>query len=132
MVVGEEYGNVNPLKNEGKAYVFNVDGTFIQTLTAPDPTPRGAFGLAVDIHGEVIAVGECWAMVEGEPDCGMLHLYALGAPPTSVEQTAETSTVAETEEEQSISGGIPGFPFESMVIGLVVVAVMLWLAQRRQ
>ena len=131
-MVGEEFGDVNPLLNEGKAYVFNVDGTLIQTLSAPDPTPRGAFGLAVDIDGEVIAVGECWATVEGEPNSGKLHLYALGTPSTNIEQTTETSTVAETEEEQSTSGGIPGFPFGSIVIGLEAVAIMLWLSQRRQ
>ena len=36
------------------------------------------------------------------------------------------------EEKQKPPGGIPGFPYESIIIGLVVGVFMLWLLQRRR
>jgi hypothetical protein len=123
IVVGEELGNINPFMEEGRAYVFNVDGTLLQNLTAPDPSPRGAFGLDVDIQDDIIVVGECWAEVEGHPDSGRLHVYKLGAP-VEVQEPVETTTT-ETEPESEPSGGIPGYPLWSIGLALLLVSIFI-------
>jgi hypothetical protein len=124
IVVGEELGNINPFMEEGRAYVFNVDGTLLQNLTAPDPSPRGAFGLAVDIQGDIIVVGDCWAMVEGEPDSGRLHVYKLGAPVKAQEQVEETTTETDDPDSEP-SGGIPGYPLWSIGLALLLVSIFI-------
>jgi hypothetical protein len=127
IVVGEELGDVNPTMNEGKAYVFNIDGTLLQTLTAPEPAPRGAFGLAVDIQDDIIVVGDCWATVEEHGDCGRLHVYKLGAPVEVTESVVETPT--ETEDEPETNGGIPGYPLWS--IGVAILLISLFLTNKK-
>ena len=123
IVVGEELGNVNPFGEEGRAYVFNVDGTLLQNLTAPDPSPRGAFGLDVDIEDDIIVVGDCWAEVDGEPNSGRLHVFKLGAP-VEVQEPVET-TITETEPESEPSGGIPGYPVWSIGLALLLVSIFI-------
>ena len=125
IVVGELFGDIAPGLNEGKAYVFNVDGTLIQNLTAPDPSPRGAFGLDVDIQDDIIVVGECWAMVEGNSDSGRLHVYKLGAPVETHESVEESTTETETASEPS--GWIPGYPLWS--IGLALLLVLIFISR---
>ena len=130
IVVGEELGNIQPFMEEGRAYVFNVDGTLLQNLTAPDPSPRGAFGLDVDIEDDIIVVGDCWAEVDGEPDSGRLHVFKLGAPVTSQEQVEETTT--ETDEpETDANGWIPGYPLWSIGIALLLVSIIISRTQKQ-
>ncbi len=123
IVVGEELGNINPFMEEGRAYVFNVDGRLLQNLTAPDPSPRGAFGLAVDIQDDIIVVGECWAEVEGHADSGRIHVFKLGAP-VEVQEPVETTTT-ETEPESEPTGGIPGYPLWSIGLALLLVSIFI-------
>ena len=126
IVVGEALGNITPYKEEGRAYVFNVDGTLLQDLTAPDPSYRAYFGLDVDIQDDIIVVGECWAEVEGQPNSGRLHFYKLGAPVKAQEQAEEgTSTVSETETNSEPSGGIPGYPLWSIGVAMLLVSLVL-------
>jgi len=40
--------------------------------------------------------------------------------------------LTEKEEETQERGGIPGFPYESVIIGLVTGAFVLWLLGRKQ
>lgn len=117
IVVGEELGNVEPFGEEGRAYVFNVDGTLIQNLTAFEPSPRGAFGLGLDIEGDTVVVGESWAEVDGQPDSGRLHVYWLGAQVDSQEQVEETTS--ETEADTEPRASIPGYPLLSVGTALV-------------
>ena len=44
---------------------------------------------------------------------------------TEAEEETETETEEEPEEEPEKPGGIPGFPFESVAVGLAVVTVIL-------
>jgi len=126
IVVGEELGNVNPFGEEGRAYVFNVDGTLLQNLTAPDPSPRGAFGLDVDIEDDIIVVGECWAEVDGHADSGRIHVYKLGAPVETGEAVEEgTTVVSETDTPSESSGGIPGYPIWSIGVAILLVSIFL-------
>jgi len=84
LVVGEWDAHVNPGQYEGRAYVYDVDGNLIQNLTAPEPYPRAAFGLDVDIMGGTIVVGECWAGTEEMDQAGRVHVYKLGPPMVAV------------------------------------------------
>jgi len=50
-------------------------------------------------------------------------------------ETAELTITIEKEApevEEKPGGGIPGFPYESIVLGLVLGAFMLWMMQRRR
>ena len=132
IVVGEEWGNIDPFMEEGRAYVFNVDGTLIQNLSAPDPSPRGAFGLDVDIQDDIIVVGECWAEVEGQSDCGRIHVYKLGAPVETHESVEEgTTVVSETGSDSEPSGGIPGYPLWSIGLALLLVSIVISRTQKQ-
>jgi len=123
VLVGEELGNINPFMEEGRAYLFNVDGTFIQNLTAPEPSPRGAFGLSLDIQDDIIVISECWAEVEGHADSGRIHVFKLGAP-VEVQEPVETTTT-ETGPESEPTGGIPGYPVWSIGLALLLVSIFI-------
>jgi len=83
--------------------------------------------LDVDIQDDIIVVGECWAEVEGQSDCGRIHVYKLGAPVVTGEGVEEgTTVVSETVTDTEPSGGIPGYPLTSLLIG---VAVMILLSK---
>ena len=125
IVVGEYQGHINPPLREGMAYVFDVDGTLLQTLTAPDPSPRGAFGMAVDIQDDVIVIGESWAEVEGKTDCGRLHVYKLGAPEKTQDPIEEEPTPVTDDPEPDPKGGIPGFPIWSIVVSTILISLIL-------
>ena len=117
-----------PGLNEGKTYVFNIDGTLLQNLTSPDPSSESAFGLAVDIQDDMIVVGECLAEVDGHPASGRLHVYKLGAPVETHESVEETTTETETASEPS--GWIPGYPLWS--IGLALLLVSIFIARNQK
>jgi hypothetical protein len=78
VVVGEGFADVNPLRYEGRAYVFDIDGNLLQNLTAPQPCLRGAFGLGVDIEGDTIVISEAWAAIEDLGQAGRAHIFRLG------------------------------------------------------
>lgn len=130
IVVGEYQGHINPPLREGKAYVFDIDGTLLQTLTAPDPSPRGAFGMAVDIQDDVIVIGECWAEVEGKTDCGRLHVYKLGAPEKTQDPIEEEPTPVTDDPEPEPKGGIPGYSALSIIVAILLISLILYMNQR--
>jgi len=130
VVVGEWDANVNPYQYEGRAYVFDVEGNLLQNLTAPEPCPRAAFGLDVDIDGDYIVVGECWADTEGVNQAGRAHVYRLGPQVEAQETTEETTPIVEEEPEPPDTGGIPGFPIAALALGLICTIV--FVTQRRR
>ncbi len=131
VVVGEWGANVNPFQYEGRAYVFDVDGTLLQNLTAPEPCPRAAFGLDVDIDGDTIVIGECWAATEEVGQAGRAHVYRLGPPVEAQEPVEETTPVAEEEPvTEDAGGGIPGFPAVALVFGIMLTTV--YITQRKR
>ncbi len=125
IVVGEMGGNVVSDLREGKVYVFNIDGTLLQTLTAPEPTPRAAFGYAIDIQDDILVISEVWATVEGQTACGRIHVYKLGAPIVTGESVEEGTTVVSETVTPEPSGGIPGYPLWSVVAAILLVTLIL-------
>jgi len=123
IVVGEWNADVNPSQYEGRAYIYDTEGNLLQNLTAPDPCPRAAFGLDVDICGDLIVVGEYWAASGELGQAGRVHVYKLGAPPPveTQEQGEETTTeTVETETDEDDKVGIPGYPILSILAALII------------
>ena len=78
----------------------------------------------------------CEADVEagGESKAGKVHVFSLGEPaaeqPAPEEETTEAESEPESESEKS--GGIPGFPLESIVISIALTVILLWFMQRKR
>jgi len=130
VVVGEWDADVNPFQYEGRAYVFDVDGNLLQNLTAPEPCPRAAFGLDVDIDDDYIVVGEAWADVDEVDQAGRVNVYRLGPPEEVQEPVEETSPVVKEEPEPEDAGGIPGFPAIALALG--ILSAMFFITQRKR
>jgi len=47
-------------------------------------------------------------------------------------KAGETTELTITLEKEKPKGGIPGFPYESIILGLMLGALMLWMLQRRR
>jgi hypothetical protein len=130
--VGERRGDVESM-NEGKAYVFDLEGNLISTLVSPEPFPGNQFGYSVETDGEIIVVCEADVEAGGKSKAGKVHVFGLGEPvaepPT---QEVETTAESEPELESDKSGGIPGFSLESIVISMFLAMFWLWSVQRRR
>jgi len=131
VVVGERNGDVDVL-NEGKVHVFDLEGNIIVTLVSPEPAVSSLFGHSVETDGEIIVVGEIDLSVDGVSKAGKVHIYAPGPPveaPETEEEPTETSTESESEPEKK---GIPGFPYESILLSIITVILVLWSIQKRR
>jgi len=130
VVVGERKGDVDSM-NEGKVHIFDLEGNLIASLVSPEPAVSALFGHSVETDGEIIVVGETDIEAGGETKAGKVHVFGLGEPiaeqPAPEEETTETESEPETESETS--GGIPGFPLESIVLSIVLTVIGLWLIQ---
>ena len=51
---------------------------------------------------------------------------------TEITITLEEEAPPAEEKEEEGGGGIPGFPYESIILGFVLGALFLWMLQRRQ
>jgi hypothetical protein len=133
VVVGERRGDVESI-NEGIAYVFDIEGNLISTLVSPTPYPGNQFGYSVETDGEIIVVCEADVEAGGVSKAGKVHVFGLGEPtaeqPAPEEETTETESEPESESERS--GGIPGFPLESVVLSMVLAIFVLWLIRRQR
>lgn len=69
---------------------------------------------------------------EGETVRFEVSATELGEFSVEVEGLSGSFTASKPGEEKKPSGGIPGFPYESIIIGLVTGAFVLWLIQRRR
>jgi hypothetical protein len=129
VVVGERRGDVESM-NEGKAYVFDLEGNLISTLISPAPFPGNQFGYSVETDGDIIVVCEADVEAGGESKAGKVHIFSLGAPSvkTSVETTAET-TETTSEPDENKSNGIPGFPIESVLASVIIALLVLWITK---
>jgi hypothetical protein len=130
MVVGERRGDVVSIK-EGKAYVYDLDGNLVSTLASPDPTVGAQFGYKVATDGEIVVVADVEATVEGVSKAGKAHVFAPGPGAEPEPVSAEEEAKPEAEEEKP-GFVIPGFPYASITVGLVIGAFVLWLIQRKQ
>ena len=133
VVVGERRGDVESM-NEGKAYVYDLEGNLVSTLISPAPFPGNQFGYSVETDGEIIVVCEADVEAGGESKAGKVHVFSLGEPaaeqPAPEEETTEAESEPESESEKS--GGIPGFPLESIVISIALTVILLWFMQRKR
>ena len=134
IVVGEWNANINPYQYEGRAYIYDTEGNLLQNLIAPDPCPRAAFGLDVDIYGDLIVIGECWAEAGDLGQAGRVHVYKLGAPaPVETQETVEEATTGiEVEPEIESNRGIPSFPIISFFAALVIFERVISQISRRE
>ena len=130
IVVGERKADVDAM-NEGKVYVYDLEGILVASLVSPESAVSAMFGYSVETDGEIIVVGETDAEVDGVSKAGKVYIFSLGEStveqPAKVEETTKTKSDSDTEK----SGGIPGFPFESIVLSIGCAILVLWLIQRR-
>jgi hypothetical protein len=130
IAVGEYKADVEAF-NEGKAYVFDLDGNLLATLQSPVPDVAAYFGYSVAVNGDTIVVGEPSSKVEGKSKAGRAYIFGPG-PGAEPEPEAVTTETKPAAEEKKPSGGIPGFPYESIILGMVIGAFVLWLLQRKR
>ena len=79
-------------------------------------------------------VSDVEATVEGVSKAGKVHVFApgSGAEPEAEPELEPVETRIEPDEEPSFWERIPGFPLESIVMGLTVGVLVLLLIQRRK
>ncbi len=75
--------------------------------------------------GEVVVVAEVEASVDSPSKKGKVHIFGLGEP------AAVEPMVDEKPDEPESWGGFPGFPLESIVIGILLV-MAIWLMRLRR
>lgn len=206
IVVGEPKRNVG-YPDEGRAHIFDSDGSLMATLHSPEPYPGAEFGFSVAVSEDIVVIGEPYAEVEGKDKGGRVYIFQAGAAaftssgltidPSSVDvggtvtisvevtntgAKSGTHTVAlkidgEIEDEKTLAlnpdesetvnfqvsaaelgsfsvevdglsgsytvtepieeekkpfGGIPGFPYEAIILGLVAGAFILRKLQWRR
>ena len=115
---------------EGKAYVFDLEGNLLSTLTSPDPTVGAQFGYEVATDGEIVIVAEVEATVDDVSKAGKVHIFGLGEP--MADPVVEEPVVEEDTDETKSGSGIPGFPYESILLGVISAILVLWFIQRRR
>ncbi len=116
--------------SEGVAVVYRWDPVaeewqFETTLLSSTPETNGAFGSAVAIHGDVIAVAARYEDSSSASDCGAVHLFRGGSAVggTWVHQQRLTSTVATSNNEfgksLALHGDVllAGAPYEYTAMG---------------
>jgi hypothetical protein len=131
IIIGERFRDVTVM-NEGKVYVYDLEGNPLTTLVSPEPTIAAQFGFRVESDGEFIVVSELEATAGGVSKAGRVHIFGLGEPAV-VEPVDEGEPVVEEDAEETQSGGgIPGFPYESLLVGVVSAVLVLWSIQRRR
>jgi len=131
VVVGECKGDVDSM-NEGKAHVFDLDGNLIATLVSPEPAVAALFGSSVETDGEIIVVGETNVEAGGESKAGKVHVFELGEEPEQPDPEEPPDPEPEPDSESRRSGGIPGFPLESIASSIVLAVIVLWLIRRQR
>jgi len=130
IAIGEYKADVETI-NEGRAYLFDTDGNLIATLQAPEPEVGAYFGWAVAVYGDTVVVASKNAEVEGMSQAGKVYIFNPGAEAES-EAEAEQEPEPEQEQTEAKPKGIPGFQYETIILGLIAGVVMIWLLQRRR
>lgn len=129
IVVGERKGDVEVM-NEGKAYVYDLEGNLLATLVSPDPEIGAQFGYKVLTDGEIVFVDEVEASVDGESKAGKVHIFRLGEPATEQTEPEEEITEITSEPDSENRKGIPGFPLVSVVFSVALVVLYFWLSKK--
>jgi hypothetical protein len=114
--------------------VFDLEGNLLSTLASPEPAIGAQFGWRVATDGEIVVVADVEATVKGVSKAGKVHVFAPGpgAEPEAEPEPVAAQEEAESEAEEEKPGFvIPGFPYESITLGLVIGALALWLLRRK-
>lgn len=87
--------------------------------------------IEVDVDGEVKKV----TVQEPQTTTTFTYSFKLGElEPSSVKVRAHCNihgwSTWEAEKREEDGGGIPGFPYESIILGLLLGALALWMLQR--
>jgi hypothetical protein len=107
-------------EDEGRVHIFDSDGDILQTLYSPEPMKRNEFGYYVKLMDDILVVSEF-----GESKTGIVHIFQQGVEPTPEPTPTPTPEPTPTPTPEP-KGGIPGFPVESVVIGVTLVILLLW------
>jgi hypothetical protein len=77
VIVGAPYeDDVNGVdSNSGKAYIFHVNGTLLETINNPNPSGSDYFGTSVAISGNYAMVGAYNEAGDGEFGSGRVYVY---------------------------------------------------------
>ena len=94
------------------------DGGLVWEMTVGGPVHDNGRSVQLTGDGGYVVVGRTWNMGAW----GDVYLVKLGYDVAPDEP--------DEPEEPEKKGGIPGFPLESLVLGIVVSAVVLWLLRR--
>jgi len=131
VVVGECKRDLDVL-NEGAAYVFDLEGNLVNSLVSPEPSVGAQFGTRVAVDGEIVVVSEVEATVDGVSKAGKVYVFGLGEPVTEQPTQEDEIIDTESESESEKSGGIPGFPLESVVISLALAVLGIWFIRKQR
>jgi hypothetical protein len=115
--VGESNGDVTD-GDEGKVYVFDLSGNLLDTVVSLKRETGAQFGFNVLSDGELLIVSEVDATVGEFTGAGKIHVFRLGEYNIEVEEPVEETTTETEEPETEPSGGIPGYPFWSILAAL--------------
>ena len=112
IVIGENNADVLEM-NEGKAYVFDLEGNIRATIQSPEPGITADFGYSVAVMKEKIIIGERGATVDGKGKAGKAHIFTAGSPEFSftnlkVPDTASKGETATITVDCSNTGTISG------------------------
>ena len=118
-----------PFGEEGRVYVFYINGTLLQNLISPNPIRKGGFGSFIDIQDDMIVISEERAEVEDISESGRIHAYKLGAPKAH-EPVEETSEKTEETTETDTNSEIPSYPLSSIGLAITLVSIILLSKQR--
>ncbi len=75
VVIGEFRAKADGKYHAGRAHILDRNGTLLKTIQSPGPEENAWFGRSVAISGDIIAVGEPQADVEGVSDSGRAHTF---------------------------------------------------------
>ncbi len=113
VIVGVPIGDVEDI-NEGKAYVFDLDGNLLATLQALEPAADAEFGYPVRVEGDIIVVGEYLADLEEAQRAGRVYVFrkgmvsfemsGLSVNPNSVKEGESVTISADVTNTGMLSG----------------------------
>jgi hypothetical protein len=84
VVVGERKGDAVTM-NEGKAYVFDLDGNLVASLVSPEPEVGAQFGWRVATDGEIVVVADVFHSVDGVSRAGKVNVFQRGSADFAVD-----------------------------------------------
>jgi hypothetical protein len=149
MIVVSEFATINEDPNAGRVYFFK-EGTLAFDLSGLKVDPSsvkegGSVSISCDVAntGTLSGSHTVTLKIEGEvKDEKKVSLDAGGSETVSFEVACDSvgvfnvdvngETGSYTVEQTSFIDRIPGFPIESIIIGLALLVLSMWLIQRKQ